>query len=138
MATRRELPVGMMQTEQGAGPTISSKAGSTPAIFGINALGVKPGLTGGGETYLRELITHLALVDSRNQYRLFVTSTTRDHFRLNAPNFRPIVVPLPLRGRLSRRALQQFWLPAAARQAGVDVLLCPTGSIPLLYSGPAV
>ena len=40
-------------------------------IFGIDALSTNPGLSGAGESYLRELVTHLARVDQENEYRIF-------------------------------------------------------------------
>src|SRR5205823_13133308 len=33
---------------------------------------------------------------------------------------------------------EQLWLPAAARRAGVDAMLCPMATIPRLLSPPAV
>lgn len=107
-------------------------------IFGINALSVKPGLTGGGETYLRELVAHLAQVDPDNEYRLFVSGANRVCFRVDAPNFREIVVPLAQRGTSHRIAMEQLWLPLAARHARLHALLCPTDGIPALLARPAV
>ncbi len=106
--------------------------------FGINALRVKPGQSRGGDPYLRELVAHLARADAENEYRLFVSAADRDEFGTDAPNQRVIVSPVAAKGRLSLMAMEQLWLPMAARRAGVQVMLCPTASIPRLLSPPAV
>jgi glycosyltransferase involved in cell wall biosynthesis len=105
---------------------------SKQMVFGINALSVKPGLTGGGETYLRELVAQLFLEDRENQYCLFVSEDNRACFPLDEPNVRVMVSSVAQRSTGYRVAAEQTWLPFAARRAGVDVLLCPTDSVPLL------
>jgi len=105
-------------------------------IFGIDALSVKPGLAGAGETYLHELVTHLARVDQENQYCLFTREPCSEW--AEAPNLRSIAAPRVGRGALGTVFAEQLWLPLAARRMGVHALLCPAASVPLLWSQPAV
>jgi glycosyltransferase involved in cell wall biosynthesis len=114
----------------------SAVEGAGSVIFGINALLLRRGLSGERETYLRELVAHLARVDSENDYRLFIGAAGRDLLPAHAPRFRAVVCHLA--GSLPRFAAGQLWLAAAARRAGVDVLLCPTASVPRLVSQPTV
>ena len=107
-------------------------------IFGINTISVKPGLAGAGATYLHELVTHLALVDQENEYRLFASATRREGLDADAPNFRTIAAPRARLGPLQALATEQLWLPLAVRRAGVHAFLCPTASLPWLLSQPAV
>jgi glycosyltransferase involved in cell wall biosynthesis len=107
-------------------------------IFGINALSVRPDPARGSETYLRELVAHLALVDAENEYCLFVSPANRACFRTDSPNVRAIECPGIRRGEFHWPAIEQLWLPLAARQAAIDVLLCPRSSVPRLWSRPAV
>jgi glycosyltransferase involved in cell wall biosynthesis len=107
-------------------------------IFGIDALSIEAGRAGGGETYLQELVAHLTEVDPENQYVLFVSAAGRSLFRTDTPNLRVITGPAAHRGGLRRIAVEQLWLPLAARRAGLNALLCPTDTIPRLFSGPTV
>jgi glycosyltransferase involved in cell wall biosynthesis len=112
--------------------------GPGTVIFGINALSLTPGQSGGSETYVRELVTHLARIDPDNEYRLFVGAARREFLRADAPNFRTIAFPLPHGAAGPRFMAEQLWLPAAARRAGIHALLCPMATIPRLLSPPAV
>lgn len=105
-------------------------------VFGINTLSLKPGLAGEREGYLRELVAHLARVDRENDYCLFVSAAGRDLLPEEATRFRAVAYPLG--GLLPRFAAEQLWLPAAARRAGVEVMLCPTAAVPRLLTQPAV
>lgn len=108
-------------------------------IFGINALSVRPDPARASESYLRELVAHLALVDRENEYRLFVTMANRACFHTDLANCRAVVCPGAPLGRYRQLAAEQLWLPLAARRIGVDVLLCPTASVPRLWAPrPAV
>jgi glycosyltransferase involved in cell wall biosynthesis len=107
-------------------------------IFGINALSVGPETARGSEMYLRELVAHLALVDSEHEYRIFVTPASRACFRTDPPNVRAVVCPGTRLGPYHRLAVEQLWLPLAARRAGIDVLLCPRTMVPALWSRPTV
>jgi glycosyltransferase involved in cell wall biosynthesis len=53
--------------------------------IGIYTLFLTPGQIGGIETYLRHLVKHLAHVDRRNRYTLFVTGQNR-HLFANLPD----------------------------------------------------
>src|SRR5947209_7756245 len=107
-------------------------------IFGIDALSVDPGLSGAGEIYLRELITHLTLVDPENEYRVFTHAARPEWADGAAPNRRIIAAPRTGPGALPPLFAEQVWLPLAARRAGVHALLCSTAAIPVLLSQPAV
>ena len=97
---------------------------------GINTLSVIPGETGGGETYLVNLIRALAAVDPANRYTLIAGRENRDCFAPPAGNFETVLAPVSLRHRVRRVLYEHLHLPRLARRLGVDVLYCPGNAAP--------
>lgn len=80
----------------------------------INALQVYAGQTGGGETYLRELLASLAEVDSENQYTVLIWQETFEAFeRYHSERIRLQVVHPGLSRRVLRTVLRRFAPPHA-------------------------
>jgi glycosyltransferase involved in cell wall biosynthesis len=98
--------------------------------IGINALSVIPGATGGGETYLTNLVRALSTVDSTNRYTLVVGPENREQFRVGQPNFRQTTVSFALSRRMRRVLCEHLELPRIVAAAGVDVLYCPGNTAP--------
>ena len=110
-----------------------------PALrIGVNALYLIPGGVGGTEIYLRCLLSELARIDSLNRYFVFTNRETGPDLVPPSSNFE--YVPQPVRGvfRPGRILWEQTALPAAVRRRGLDVLLNPGFTSPVLCPCPAV
>jgi glycosyltransferase involved in cell wall biosynthesis len=83
----------------------------------------------GVDTYCKELVKHLARIDSRTRYTLFVNYEDRGSFAgLLPPNF--AIIPLSLRPRVVRLFFQQLELPIAAAALDIEVLHSPSFLMP--------
>ena len=105
----------------------------TPARIGIDLTAYRTRETG-VDRCLRELVEHLAKVDTLNRYHLFVLS---EHARVwgGLPeNYR--VRPLRLPGRVGRFVFQQAALPVLATRLGLDVLHSPSFFMPWVRGRP--
>lgn len=99
--------------------------------IGINALSINPKPTGGGTTYILELVKHLSQIDQRNDYFLFIRSDSKQYFDLYGPNFRFISIPvLPLFSIAFRVLVEQFIVPLFAWRYGLNVLFWPGETLP--------
>ncbi len=83
--------------------------------------------------YLRNLLIHLARIDSHNEYIVFINAdnspaVTQENFR-----FVPLTIPVPL---YSLR--EQYWLPLQIRKWDVDFMHYPNFDIPLIRSYPSI
>ena len=98
--------------------------------IGINALSITRDSTGGGTTYILEIVEHLSQIDHSNNYTLFVRDDSRHHFGVYGSNFRFVSVPMiPLLSVAFRVLVEQIVLPALAIWYRLDVLLC-TDALP--------
>lgn len=98
---------------------------------GINALSITPNSTGGGTTYLLELILHISKIDHRNRYVLFIRKDSRHHFDDYGNNFRFISIPMPpLLSVAFRILIDQLAMPLLAWKYKLDVLFCPVDNLP--------
>jgi glycosyltransferase involved in cell wall biosynthesis len=109
-----------------------------PLRIGINALYLIPGEVGGTEIYLRALLAALARIDSRNEYLVFVNHETGGNLVPDAPNFTTVPQPVRARVRPWRILWEQLGLPLGLVSRGVDVLLNPGFTAPLLCPCPQV
>jgi len=93
--------------------------------IGINALFMIPGIVGGSETILRNLISNLASIDSHNEYVLFTNQENSGSFNLDQPNFFEVRCPIPARFRPARTLWEQFILPIQCQWHRIDLLHSP-------------
>lgn len=111
---------------------------SAPLRIGVNALYLIPGGVGGTEIYLRSLLAALAQIDSRNRYSVFTNRETGPDLVPKAPNFAAVTQPVRAEFRPARLAWEQTGLPLAALRRGLDVMLNPGFTAPLVCSCPQV
>ncbi len=106
--------------------------------IGINALYLIPGGVGGTEIYLRCLLAALAEIDPVNRYVVFTNRETGPDLVPKAPNF--VAAPQPVRAtvRPARIVWEQTGLPLGVARRGLDVLLNPGFTAPLLCPCPQV
>ncbi len=97
----------------------------------VNALLVEPGKTGGGETFLVNLLKHLFRIDSENDYLVLATATNRHLFETNQKN---VEISEVLKGNTSRA--RRIWyetvqLPLLLKHEKIDLFYSPFGTLPL-------
>jgi glycosyltransferase involved in cell wall biosynthesis len=104
--------------------------GSGAIRIGIDLTALMPQHTG-VDTYMRELVVHLAQLDRDNHYAVFVNAA--DHRRFTGhlpPNFH--LHGWCLRARPVRLSFQQLALPAATAAMALDVVHSPSFLMPLV------
>lgn len=105
----------------------------------VNALSVVPGETGGGETYLVELLRAMEEHPAAAGHEIVVycSENAADLYR-DAGAVRRRVLPLDNRGRRSRLLFEHLRLGALLRRESADVLYAPGNALPLRLWTPAV
>lgn len=94
--------------------------------IGIDALYIRPGKVGGTESYLRNLLKGLEMVDDTNEYYIFTSGTNSSTFKFVKTNFHKIVCKVNGENRLSRVLYTSFVLPSLARKNKIDIMFFPT------------
>jgi glycosyltransferase involved in cell wall biosynthesis len=97
--------------------------------IGINA--ITAGIAG-INTYLINLIEHLAKIDCKNEYFIYTTPQKWDLFAKLPRNFVVFIKPSILASATCRVAWEQLIFPFILKQERVDVLFSPTNTNPLL------
>jgi len=95
-------------------------------------------VTGGGITYLLNLLPALAEVDAENEYWVFLSSRQTQVVLSLPSRFQVQKVGFPKPAVLWRVLWQQVVLPVWLRRNRIDVLLAPTDIAPLLAPCPTV
>ena len=100
--------------------------------FAVNTLSAVPGVVGGGETYLANLVRGMSR-RLRDGERLTVIASRANEclFPDLGPRADRVVLPLPGRLRPLRLVLEHFGLPPLLRLLGTDVLLSPGNAVPV-------
>jgi len=106
--------------------------------IGINLLAIKPGVSGGMEFYVRNLLGALAATNADHEYVLFVSDQDGASFNLPDPRFHIVEIRLRPRGRVGRVLIEQTRLPIAAGQYRLDVIHSPSYTWPIVCSVPGV
>lgn len=110
----------------------------TPLRIGINALYMIPGGVGGTEIYLRSLLAALARVDGINEYFIFANLETDPDLAPDSPRFHLISCAVNARIRPMRICYEQAILPWLLAARGIDVLLNPGFTAPIVTPCPCV
>ena len=90
--------------------------------IGINLLFMLPGVVGGTETYARDLLNHLAVLDQDNTYYIFVNRETAQWPLPNQPNFKRVICPIQATRRSVRYAYEQMILPFQLLALRIDLV----------------
>ena len=109
-----------------------------PLSIGVNALYLLPGGVGGTEIYLRGLLGGLAEIDPINCYTIFTNRETGCDVAPGRPNFHIARQDVRAESRPRRILWEQLALPIAVSGRGLDVLLNPGFTAPLLAPCPQV
>jgi glycosyltransferase involved in cell wall biosynthesis len=112
--------------------------GASPLRVAVNTLSVVPLRTGGGETYLVNLLRRMA--DQKNVRLLLLVSNLNEGLFADFPRETTRLMRVPLAGRSVglRLLAEHVILPRLCARWGADVLFAPGNSIPFLTTGPTV
>ncbi len=97
----------------------------------INALLVEPGKTGGGETFLVNLLRNLFSIDTENEYLVLVTSSNRHLFATANTRVELREILNGTESKRTRLMFENFKLPGLLRREHVDLFYSPFGTLPL-------
>ena len=109
-----------------------------PLHIGVNALYLIPGGVGGTEIYLRHLLEALAEIDAKNRYFIFTNRETGTDLTPARSNFRALRQAVRAAFRPARILWEQTVLPVVVAAHGIDVLLNPGFTAPLICGCPQV
>lgn len=100
-------------------------------IIGIEAERANNPQKTGVEHYAKQLILHLAEIDRKNQYILFLRTKPQAWFLKLPENFKIKVMPFPIFWTQIRISLEMLFKP-------VDVLMIPASALPLIHPKKSV
>ena len=103
--------------------------------IGIDLLWVRPGICGGTESYIRNLLDGFTLYDKENQYTLFVSEDnggTFTHYGDN-PNMKVEVCPVKSAVQAKRILWENLHMDKYAKKDRVEVMFLPVYSKPMSY-----
>lgn len=111
--------------------------------IGINALGLLPGVIGGGETYLRGLIGGLGRLHGDDEFVLFTNRENHPTFAHLGGNFRCVRCDFSARWNVAALAMtrvfgEQFYLPWRAARERIDLIHSPLDTTVLRAACPTV
>lgn len=103
--------------------------------IGIDLLWVKPGQSGGTESYIRNLLDGFSVYDHENEYVLFVASDNAKSFAKYRKNDRMTVRVCKVKcySPLKRYFWENFHLDIYAKKERLDVMFIPVYSKPFTY-----
>lgn len=100
--------------------------------IGIDLLWVRPGICGGTESFIRNLMKGFAAYDDKNEYVLFVAKDNSDSFTEYGRyrNMRLEVCPVLCAGQPGRILWENLHLDSYAGRENIDVMFIPVYSKP--------
>lgn len=104
-------------------------------LIGIDLLWVRPGLCGGTESYVRNLIEGFGIYDDTNEYLLFLARDNAGTFEgyKTYKNIKNVICPVDCAKQWSRILWENMHLDQYARRHNVDLMFIPVYSKPLTY-----
>lgn len=109
-----------------------------PLRIGINGLFMIPGGVGGTEIYLRSLIQALDRLGAPHRFFVFINSESEGWMNLRSPRFEFIQSGVHATNRSWRLMWEQSILPVKLRSLGIDVILNPGYTGPMVAHCPSV
>ena len=104
-------------------------------LIGIDLLWVRPGIVGGTESFIRNLMDGFGQYDRENEYLLFVAQDNAESFKKYElyDNMRLQVCGVGCAKQWKRILWENLHLDKAAKKAKVDVMFIPVYSKPFTY-----
>ncbi|AYA78050.1 hypothetical protein DOE78_23085 [Bacillus sp. Y1] len=94
--------------------------------IGIDSLFIRPGKVGGTESYLRNLLKALEIVDQENEYIIFTSRNNDASFTFENKNFRKVLCDLDNDSRFKRMIYTSSNLPKLIEKEKIDVMFFPS------------
>lgn len=94
--------------------------------IGIDALFLVPGENGGGESYLRNLLKALEIVDKDNSYFIFCSKNAVNSLKFKNKNMHIIECNINNSNRIKRVLYQNLFLPSNIKKYHIDIMFFPT------------
>lgn len=109
------------------------KANETIMRIGIDLLWVRPGICGGTESYIRNLLNGFVQYDKENTYVLFTTRDNAESFRMygSAGNMSIVVCEVDCAVQWKRILWENLNLDKQAKKNAIDKMFVPVYSKPL-------
>lgn len=103
--------------------------------IGIDLLWVRPGICGGTESYIRNLMEGFGQYDKANTYVLLVSGDNGESFASydRYANMERLALPVESASQPKRILWENLHLDRVARRLGIDVMFIPVYSMPLTY-----
>lgn len=93
--------------------------------IGINLLYLLPDKVGGTETYVRELLSNLEVLDNKNRYFIFTNIENDSTFDFKSPNFLKIRCNVSAKNKFLRTLYEQLIFPIIIKKNKIDILHSP-------------
>lgn len=100
----------------------------------VNLLPFRKKMAGAGK-YARKIMQELSVIDSRNDYYLFVTREGKENFNITTPNFHFIYADFNPNYLLFRIFWEQIIFPFKLVNLKPDIIFTPSVAIPFFYKG---
>lgn len=103
--------------------------------IGIDLLWVRPGIVGGTESVIRNLIQGFGTYDSKNEYILFTAKDNEESFHcyLQYPNVSIVICNVNCRKQAIRIAWENCFLDNKATKENIEIMFIPVYSKPRTY-----
>lgn len=88
---------------------------------------------GGLGRYIEQLILHLELVPTNDEFVIFLRQDNWNDYQPSAPNFHKILANISWYG-----LTEQLYLPSTIKKAKVDLMHFPHWNVPLCYNAPFI
>ena len=104
-------------------------------LIGIDLLWVRPGICGGTESYIRNLLTGFGTYDSENQYVLFTAQDNADTFEAYREygNFSLVICPVDCAKQEKRILWENLHLDRYAKKHNIELMFIPVYSKPISW-----
>ena len=106
--------------------------------IGINLLAILPGISGGIEFYVQNLLVALAGQDNTDQFTLFTNLDNYHKFEIKKDNFHRVKIGIHSRPQILRIAFEQCLLPMICKKLRLNVLHSPSYTFPIMSQVPGV
>ena len=95
--------------------------------IGIDLLWVRPGICGGTESFIRNLMEGFGSYDTKNEYVLFASEDNVESFRGYEAysNMKILVMPVESRRQPVRILWENLHLDRRAKKEGIDLMYIP-------------
>lgn len=103
--------------------------------IGIDLLWVRPGICGGTESFIRNLMNGFGRYDKADEFTLFVSRDNSDSFRTfdGYPNMKRKVMPVDSARQPRRILWENMHLDKEAKKTEIEVMFIPVYSMPVTY-----